>query len=332
MYTGYKLLENGVPGEYITIIAEFMPGDESINYTSPYAGGNFSAITSDDPNSLKFDKYTYNNLARLQKQLGGPECGIDMLPTTEVWDIEPSLQKIESLKSYLKDYKELPRLKLPQGAAYGITFTTWNFNCPKLLKNLYKFLTSKGVIFERRKVNHVSEAFRPGVQCVFNCTGNGAKFLGGVYDPKVYPTRGQVVVIKAPHINESLMRWGDGYATYVIKRPYSNDQLILGGFLQKDDWTADTFADQTEDILQRTTALMPKILTKNPAGSRIEDLEIIRVAAGLRPSRHGGARVEKEVTDGKVLIHNYGAGGYGYQSGLGMADQAVRLAVGQSKF
>lgn len=50
----------------ILIIGEFLPGDESIKYTSPYAGGNFSCITGDDPQTLAFDKMTYKELGRLQ--------------------------------------------------------------------------------------------------------------------------------------------------------------------------------------------------------------------------------------------------------------------------
>ena len=83
--------------------------------------------------------------------------------------------------------------------------------------------------------------------------------------------------------------------------------------------------------MQRTTKLLPKILAANPGGPNFSDLEILRVAAGLRPSRHGGARIEKTVSEGKVLVHNYGASGYGYQAGLGMAAKAVGLALGRSK-
>lgn len=332
LYTGYKLIESGIAGDQITVLAEFLPGDESAKYTSPYAGGNFSSISGDDPESLRFDKYTYQNLAKVQKTLGGPSCGLEMLQSTEIWDKLETDSKINSLKGYLKDYKEIPQKELPPGAKYGVTFTTWNFNCPKFLASLQNYLFSKGVRFERRKLSHIAQAFLPGAKCVFNCTGNGARFLDGVKDLKVYATRGQVVVIKAPHINENKLRWGDHYATYIIKRPNSNDQLVLGGYLQKDDWTPDTFGEQTQSILQRTTALFPEILLKNPLGPKISDLEILRVVAGLRPSRHGGVRIEKEVVEGKTLIHNYGAGGYGYQSGLGMADKAVKLALGRSKF
>lgn len=177
-------------------------------------------------------------------------------------------------------------------------------------------------------MDHISKAFGKETRVVFNCTGLGAKELGGVNDSKVYPTRGQVLVIKAPHITENFMRWGDDFATYVIKRPSSHDQLILGGFMQKDDWTADTFRLQNLDILKRTTELYPKILRDNPGGSRIEDLEVLRSVAGLRPSRHGGVRIEKqEMGQGRKLIHNYGASGYGYQAGFGMAKKAIQLAL-----
>jgi D-amino-acid oxidase len=50
-------------------------------------------------------------------------------------------------------------------------------------------------------------------------------------------------------------------------------------------------------------------------------------AAGLRPSRMGGARIERENLPGKgCVIHNYGAGGTGYQAGMGMAEDAIKLA------
>ncbi|EDK45529.1 hypothetical protein LELG_03708 [Lodderomyces elongisporus NRRL YB-4239] len=130
---------------------------------------------------------------------------------------------------------------------------------------------------------------------------------------------------------ENCLSWGEREPTYIIKRPFSNDQLILGGYYQKDDWTPDVLLEQTQDILQRTTKLLPKILTDNPHGNKIEDLEILRVVAGLRPGRHGGARIEREKFGGKLLIHNYGASGYGYQAGFGMAHKAVLLALGGSK-
>ncbi|KAK6458762.1 D-aspartate oxidase [Scheffersomyces xylosifermentans] len=335
LYTTFNLLERGVSAKDITIVAEYLPGDESINYTSPYAGGNFSCITDDDPKTLQYDKHTYTNLAKLQTELGGPSCGLDRYVSTEYWDTRPSNEKIESLASYLQEYQVINTGELPKGVAFGIRFRSWNFNCPKFLSNFKDYLEAKGVTFVKKHLTHITQAYiSSSTKTVFNCTGIGAHKLGGVNDTNVYPTRGQVVVIKAPHITENVMRWGEDFATYIIKRPYSSDQLILGGFMQKDNWTADTFREETEDILKRTTDLFPKILKDNPSGSTIKDLEILRIVSGLRPSRYGGVRIEKtQVEHYKYLVHNYGASGYGYQAGLGMGYEAVRLALGpDSKF
>jgi D-amino-acid oxidase len=60
-------------------------------------------------------------------------------------------------------------------------------------------------------------------------------------------------------------------------------------------------------------------------GKDIDALSIIRVGVGLRPMREGGPRVEKEQINGVWTVHNYGHGGYGYQSSYGSADAAVDL-------
>lgn len=68
---------------------------------------------------------------------------------------------------------------------------------------------------------------------MFNCTGNGATKLAGVNDKQTYPTRGQVVIVKATKVKENIMRHGKDYETYVIPRPLSGGNVILGGFMQK---------------------------------------------------------------------------------------------------
>lgn len=48
----------------------------------------------------------------------------------------------------------------------------------------------------------------------------------------------------------------------------------------------------------------------------------------MRPSREGGARIERDeiLVNGerRVIVHNYGAGGTGFQAGYGMALDAVK--------
>lgn len=346
LYTAYCLAElSGIPGSQICLVAKYLPGDQSASgYTSPWAGGNWSCISPNDEATLYYDKFTYQNLLRVQRTLldhfagkDGEWLGLNRRSSREYWDYIPDERKIQSLSSYLDDYrvltaKELQKI-MPTPPAFGISLQTWNFNCPVFLYNFAEFLKSKHQIkFVKSELTHLAQAssfVNPnasgnGQHLVFNCTGLGAHDLGGVKDHKVYPTRGQVVVIKAPHINENCLRWGKDYATYVIPRPGSNKELVLGGFLQVDNWNAqDTSQAETDNILARTLTLLPKI-------GKVEDLEIMRVAAGLRPSRYGGPRIEKEIksdNENLIIIHNYGASGYGFQGGLGMSYKAVQLGL-----
>jgi D-amino-acid oxidase len=70
----------------------------------------------------------------------------------------------------------------------------------------------------------------------------------------------------------------------------------------------------------------------------VEGLDIVSHNVGLRPSRHGGPRVEAETIAGVgLVIHNYGilvfcpkkltlgASGAGYQSSWGMAMKAADI-------
>lgn len=318
LYIAYILIEKGYSNIHIT--AEYLPGDTSIDYTSPWAGGNFCAISGSDPATLIYDKETYLGLAPLFESWGR-EKGFEKLPITEYWDFDPPQAKIDSLKSFISDFTLLPSSELPEGAKAGVRYTTYNFNCPVVLVTFKNYLESKGVTFERRKVVNIRDAFGDA-QVLFNCTGIGAQTLGGVEDKRVYPTRGQVVVVKAPHVQENRVRWGKDYATYIIPRPGSGGNVVCGGFLQKHNYTGSTFGHETDDILKRTQTLMPELV----------GAEIVREAAGLRPSREGGCRIEREVdTEGRVIVHDYGAGGAGYQSGYGMAKHAISLFEWQSR-
>lgn len=82
-----------------------------------------------------------------------------------------------------------------------------------------------------------------------------------------------------------------------------------------------TYQSETDSILARTKALSVEIQKQEP--------EVVAAFAGQRPSREGGARIEKEEIDlggeKMVIVHNYGAGGTGFQAGFGMALESVGL-------
>lgn len=143
--------------------------------------------------------------------------------------------------------------------------------------------------------------------------------MPGVQDTTAYPTRGQILVARVPGMGTNIMRHGRDYETYIIPRPNSGSQVVLGGYMQKEVRTGDVFVEQSESIKQRTRALAGGLLG--------DEIEVLGAFAGLRPSRREGARVEREeLGSAQTVIHNYGAGGTGFQAGMGMALDAVALA------
>lgn len=96
---------------------------------------------------------------------------------------------------------------------------------------------------------------------------------------------------------------------------------LLGGSYQRGNWDSQLDPSLAVRIMKRAVDLCPALT----GGKGIEHLDIIRHGVGLRPYRHGGTRIEKEKIDGVWTVHNYGHGGFGYQSSYGCSQKAVRL-------
>lgn len=219
-------------------------------------------------------------------------------------------------------FRILDQSELLEGTTFGISFTAVTIFAPTHCKHLKSLLTQEyGVRFERKRLPSLSSAFElyPSAKIVFNCVGGAAETFPGVKDTKCFPTRGQILIAHAPKVSCCMARHGRDYGTYVIPRPNSGGQVVLGGYQQKHISTGDTFGGETDSIRERTGRLLPALLD--------DDVHIMAQLAGLRPSREGGARVEREeVGSGRAVIHNYGAGGTGYQAGIAMSIDAVNLA------
>ncbi|KAK1772068.1 hypothetical protein QBC33DRAFT_525579 [Phialemonium atrogriseum] len=314
------LAEKGY-GRRITVVAEHLPGDTSVNYTSPWAGCNFSAISGSDANALRWDRLGYSHLAKLASD-NPEEAFVEWTASTELWDEAVPHAKIKAMSDYLKNFRVLPAAELPNGVKFAVSFTTLTVNAPMHMDYIYRRLKDQyGVRFIRQKIPNIKSAFSsPTTRVVFNCIGNAAKILPGVEDAKCYPTRGQVILARAPQVKRNVMRHGKDYETYVIPRPGSNGNVILGGYMQKRVGDGATYSYETESILNRTKSLSSELSQSEP--------EILAAFAGLRPSREGGARVERDELliggEKRAIVHNYGAGGTGFQAGYGMALDAVR--------
>lgn len=181
--------------------------------------------------------------------------------------------------------------------------------------------------FRRAIFKHISDVpsslgIHPDL--IVNCTGLGASTLGGVLDKTVVPARGQIVLVRndagGKMIDLSGTDDGDGEACYVMTRA-AGGGTILGGSYQKGNWESQVDAGLAVRIMTRAVRACPELT----GGRGIEHLDIVRHGVGLRPVREGGTRVESERIDGVWVVHNYGAGGAGYQSSYGCAMKAVGL-------
>lgn len=194
----------------------------------------------------------------------------------------------------------------------------WRFTVPSVEMEVYLLwlldrITSAGGRVVRRRVERLADL--AGAALVVNASGLGARTLAG--DPAVYPARGQIVGVANPGLVTSV-RDEENPAGLTYVHPRSRD-VVLGGTFQPDDWNTEPDPATTAAILARCAALVPEL-----AGA-----EVLWQAAGLRPARHGGARVEPDpvpLPGGARLIHAYGHGGAGVTLAWGCADEVADLA------
>ncbi|KAK3174375.1 hypothetical protein OEA41_001619 [Lepraria neglecta] len=305
-----------------------MPGDYDIEYASPWAGTDLA----------EWESYTWIELERLARL--HPEAGIhfqDAALFNRTKDLEggnasalaastvsdPWYQKIVS------NFKKVPKNHLPPGYDNGNTFTSVCINTALYLPWLTSRCLEAGVIFKRAIFNHISEASNAHhsgkkADLVLNCTGLSAGKLGGVEDKNMVPARGQTVLVG--NEGDGLMYGtsgtddGDEEVCYTMGRAAGGGTL-LGGCYQKGNWDSQPDPNLAVRIMKRAIGICPSLTN----GKGIEHLSIIRHGVGLRPVRIGGTRVEKEKINDVWVVHNYGHGGYGYQSSYGCSQAVVKL-------
>ncbi|TCD68307.1 hypothetical protein EIP91_011166 [Steccherinum ochraceum] len=324
------------PSKYkITIVARDMPEDfTSQAFASPWAGANWSPFGYEE-NSYRRELATFNKFWDMQ--LTGL---VHVVPYRIYIPAEPTEEML-----YFKElFKFLPPEELPEGMKAGVIFDTITVNPEQYLPWLRLQLLNFGVTFVRRKVQGLDEAADLAGEngIIVNATGLGAKSLIGVEDEKVYPIRGQTIIVHAPGIKERaecfalpLVGVSSDDVTYAIPRPSPDEHVLIGGTYQKHNW--DTSVDFTAAQRMWDTAVkyMPAL--------KSEKNSVIRHNVGLRPAREGGARIEVELVSFPVnrdfmyghsarqtrgtlsVVHAYGFGGTGYQCSWGAAEEAVDL-------
>jgi len=174
------------------------------------------------------------------------------------------------------------------------------------LLRLYKQL---GGTLEQKELKSVDEAL-VSYDVVVNCTGLGSRELFD--DKRVFPVRGQIVLVK-PNGFEDVLADDDGHNNLAVIIPRIND-IVLGGTAQPNDWNLEVDPKDTEDILQKAKLLSPAF----------KEVEIVGQKVGLRPARDE-VRLEIETFGDKAVVHNYGHGGAGFTLSWGCASDVKEL-------
>ena len=195
-------------------------------------------------------------------------------------------------------------------------------------------------------MSHISESaglHHSGMKAhlVVNCTGLSALKLGGVEDKNMMPIRGQTVLVRnEANVMCSSSGTDDGgeEVCYLMQRAagklwhpsccavrclsnLSGGGTLLGGSYQHGNWDSQIDPNLAIRIMKRAVDLCPALTD----GKGFEHLDIVRHGVGLRPYRFGGTRIEKEKINGVWTVHNYGHGGFGYQSSYGCSMKVVKL-------
>ncbi|TDZ32550.1 D-amino-acid oxidase [Colletotrichum spinosum] len=330
------ILRTNYPSARIAILAEHFPGDYHVDYCSPWAGANWCSSASDNGLLESFDRVTFGQFMEIAHNI--PEAGVRVSPLRMIFDQKIEDADILSAGTGKLWYDELVggavplgQNELPDKAVFGLDlpstfvintqiYLQWYFTIPfsttpQLQTDVDRLLDQcrqAKVELLRRRIGHIREArISPDVAAVFNCTGLGSYFLGGVEDKAMYPTRGQTILVEQPIQPLTRMyfrspRRVDNDTTYVFQRPLAGG-VVLGGCRQDGNWDKDVDPELARTIMERCCALAPEL-------GKLEDLKVIKHGVGLRPNRKGGPRIEVEEGEWGLVVHNYGASGAGYQA------------------
>ncbi|WP_433614063.1 FAD-dependent oxidoreductase [Dactylosporangium sp. CA-139114] len=196
----------------------------------------------------------------------------------------------------------------------------WRFTVPSVEMEAYlpwlaERVRALGGTIMLGRVEHLADL---GGQAgtVVNATGLGARTLAD--DAAMFPARGQIVVVANPGIETSVRdeEHPDGM-TYI--HPRSRD-VVLGGTFQPGDWNEAPEPATSAAILRRCAELVPELAGVRPLWE----------AAGLRPAREGGPRLEvdpQRLPGGTRVVHCYGHGGAGVTLSWGCADEVTGLVA-----
>ncbi|KAJ5337550.1 nucleotide-binding domain-containing protein [Penicillium brevicompactum] len=288
-------------GYRVTIVARDLPGDETQDWASPWAGVSIYPHPDVGGHSLQTENFKYFwALAHRD-----PTSGVQVVKATEYYDDRDDDSSIW-YKTMVPRYRRIANHNLPEGVKLGFTYTSMTINPQFLLPWIQKQLKDRGVKFIRRTLSSIDEAKRiTGAKVMVHASGLGALTLAN--DENVEAIRGQTMFVTTD-FEELKMHQGSHY-TYVIPRMFTNG-AIIGGVSQPGRSDRNVDESLRSDILRRVGKL-----TEGKIGAIDLEIDVQKDIVAFRPGRKGGYRLE---TDGQT-VHAYGFAGLGYIFSYGVA-------------
>jgi glycine/D-amino acid oxidase-like deaminating enzyme len=126
-------LQDNFPSASITIIAKHLPGDFSIEYTSPWAGAAWLPIARDD-RTRSYERFGHSKLVSIARNF--PESGVVEMPVRFFMDAaghedlehEKNIRMNAWFKDIVGGIREVAAEELPAGAAFGFEFDSLLMN------------------------------------------------------------------------------------------------------------------------------------------------------------------------------------------------------------
>ncbi|CAG8307989.1 unnamed protein product [Penicillium salamii] len=288
-------------GYKVSIVARDLPGDESQDWASPWAGVSIYPHPDVGGHDLQTENFKYFwALAHRD-----PTSGVQVVKATEYYDDREDDTSIW-YKTMVPRYRRIPKDKLIDGAQMGFTYTSMTINPHFLLPWIQKQLKARGVRFIRKTLGSIDEARKiTGAKVIVHASGLGALTLAN--DKNVEAIRGQTMFVTTD-FDELKMYQGSHY-TYVIPRMFTNG-AIIGGVSQPGSSDREVDTKLRSDIVRRVQAL-----TGGDIGAIDLNKDVQKDIVAFRPGRKGGYRLEAE----GQTVHAYGFAGLGYIFSYGVA-------------
>lgn len=316
------------PEAEITVVSREFPADglKSLNYTTNKSGAHFRPFPSKNPKEFEDSKLARSTLRRFKKlTISNPETSIKFINGYDFIEKDDKLYQNLS-KGYTEELDEfqvlspkdymIPNIKF--GAKYK-TFSVYpQFYLLWLKQRLFMRYHVKFIQMDVQSLEQISKIY-PNAK-IINATGMGLMFNGG-YDPKSYPIRGQVLLIRPPtpevldkYLGQTITyQLDNGDWSFVIPRGFDNG-IILGGTKVVNSSNGEVSLAERDRVVANARLRFPDLFNANG------ELDILDYSIGLRPAREGGVRLEREVLHGVEIIHAYGFGGTGVEMSWGAAE------------